>query len=257
MIIINADDFGLDKDTNWAIIEAFNKGLCSSTTIMANGNAFDEAVELIWKHNLQNKIGLHINLTQLSPITKEMKKNTLFCTPEGDFQKDWKIKYKNGINLDKITRQVVANEIIEQLDRCFSSGIKITHFDSHHHIHTVPGISGIIWEIAKQFNIKAIRISRNCGLYNVPFYKKLYKYYYKFRLKQLGFKVTDYFGSAEDLIACQNQIGYRLKDKNTEIMCHPRKRGKDVIDLDGELLENKILKINYYNSSVSYFSLYQ
>lgn len=42
-IIVNADDFGMSSQINHAIVEAFQKNLISSTTMMANMPAFDEA----------------------------------------------------------------------------------------------------------------------------------------------------------------------------------------------------------------------
>jgi len=45
-LIINADDFGLTAGVNRAIVEAHERGVVSSATLMANGSAFDDAVAL-------------------------------------------------------------------------------------------------------------------------------------------------------------------------------------------------------------------
>ena len=45
-LIVNADDFGFGRGVNDGIALAFKSGILTSTTIMANGDAFDEAVEI-------------------------------------------------------------------------------------------------------------------------------------------------------------------------------------------------------------------
>ena len=45
-LIVNADDFGLTEGVNTGIVEAFQKGVLRSASLMANGRAFDDAVRL-------------------------------------------------------------------------------------------------------------------------------------------------------------------------------------------------------------------
>ena len=67
MIIINADDFGLNKSCSQAIALAFSEELVTDTTIMANGEYFDDAVKLAEKHGFFDKIGIHLNITEGKP----------------------------------------------------------------------------------------------------------------------------------------------------------------------------------------------
>ncbi len=45
-LIVNADDFGLTEGTTRAIVDAYRTGIVTSTSILANGTAFETAVEL-------------------------------------------------------------------------------------------------------------------------------------------------------------------------------------------------------------------
>ncbi|PYT08364.1 MAG: hypothetical protein DMF60_04915 [Acidobacteria bacterium] len=45
-LIVNADDFGFTRGVNRAVVRAFKSGIVTSTTIMANGEAFEDAVQL-------------------------------------------------------------------------------------------------------------------------------------------------------------------------------------------------------------------
>ena len=45
-LIVNADDFGLTEAVNAGIVKACFRGIVTSTTIMANGAAFDHAASV-------------------------------------------------------------------------------------------------------------------------------------------------------------------------------------------------------------------
>src|SRR5699024_9671925 len=72
-VIINADDFGLSHDENRTIIAAFQQGLISSATLMANMPAFVEACALTREHGLQGRVGLHFNLTYGRPLSTAIR----------------------------------------------------------------------------------------------------------------------------------------------------------------------------------------
>ena len=64
MLIVNADDLGYDARTNEAIIRSLELRLCSSTTLLANMEGFEEACELIHERSLGDRVGLHLNLSE-------------------------------------------------------------------------------------------------------------------------------------------------------------------------------------------------
>ena len=45
-LVVNADDFGFTADVNEGIVEAHRNGILTATTLMANGDAFDDAARL-------------------------------------------------------------------------------------------------------------------------------------------------------------------------------------------------------------------
>ena len=49
-IIINADDFGYNATVNRAIIKSFQRGLISSSSLMANMPGFEDAIGLVREH---------------------------------------------------------------------------------------------------------------------------------------------------------------------------------------------------------------
>ena len=61
-LILNADDFGLTKGVNEGIVRAYREGILTSTTLMANALAFDDAVERA-RANPKLGVGCHLVLT--------------------------------------------------------------------------------------------------------------------------------------------------------------------------------------------------
>ena len=60
-LVVNADDFGFTRDVNQGIIEAHQQGILTATTLMANGDAFDDAVRLA-RENPNLDVGAHLVL---------------------------------------------------------------------------------------------------------------------------------------------------------------------------------------------------
>ena len=62
-LIVNADDFGFNRDVNAGIVEAHERGILTATTLMANGAAFEDAVRLAREHP-ELDVGCHLVLVQ-------------------------------------------------------------------------------------------------------------------------------------------------------------------------------------------------
>lgn len=211
MIIINADDFGLDVNTNDAIIESFQKGYISSTTLMANMSGFDDACEKAKIHQLEMSIGIHLNLTSGRPLSEPIKSNARFCDASGNFVKS----RKNIFYLNKHDKADIYAEYDAQIQRVISNGINPTHLDSHHHYHTEPAILSIVCKLAKAHNVPFVRLSRNCGD-GINTVKRVYKAMANNYIKNKGLSTIDYFGSVNDICKLAQQNSYKL-----EIMVHP------------------------------------
>ena len=206
-VTINADDFGLNKSCTDAICEAFEKNLITDTTLVANGDAFEYALEKIKLYSLENKIGIHVNLNDGTPLTDEMKKCAAFVR-NGEFHG----KINRFMPLNSKTRKIVYNEIVAQVEKIQRAGLMITHADSHHHIHTIIFIAPIFVRVCKEKGISKIRIHRNIG--HIKFYKRMGKFLYNQWLRLMKIKTVHYFGMMSDV----EKVG--IYD-DLEIMVHP------------------------------------
>ena len=155
-LIINADDFGRHKLINRAVEISFQKGCLRSATVMAGGKAFDDAVEIA-KKNTGLGVGIHFTLANGFPVLSPEQIPSL-VTEEGVFYENYVVflrRYLQG----KISRKEIKAELAAQLEKVQSTGLKLTHFDSHQHLHHFPGIIGIAIDLAKSANISAMRVS--------------------------------------------------------------------------------------------------
>lgn len=227
-IIVNADDFGLNKSCSCAIKEAFSKGLISSTTACANGEYISEAYQLARENHFEDKVGIHINLTEGIPLTDKIKEDPFFCE-NGKFHN--RINRFQCLNAEQMYE--VQSEVCAQIEQLRQIGFQLTHADSHHHIHTAVCLTNVIQKVLKEHKINKIRIHRNIGNISIP--KQVVKNIYNFILKR-RFVSVDRFGSWEDYKDNQDV----LKKCVCEVMVHPD------YDADGVLIDRT--KVSEYKN---------
>lgn len=144
-VIINSDDFGYSRGINYGIIDSFNHGILTSTTLMTNTPGFDQAVKLAKEHP-DLGIGVHLTLTFLKPLSQKV--NTL-TDASGNFHKLTEYNQSNVIvDLDEL-----YDEWDQQIKRVIQNGIDPTHLDSHHHLHTFGSHQEVVIELARKYDL--------------------------------------------------------------------------------------------------------
>lgn len=232
-IVINADDFGLTESCTKAICEAFERKLITHTTMIANGKAYEFALSCIEEYQLQDKVGIHFNLTDGVPLTEPIKECKAFVT-NGVFHG----KINRLKPLSKVEKQAVYEELEAQMKRLKKDGLKILRADSHNHIHTSIFIAPLVIDVCKKYEVLNIRIHRNIG--EIPKYKKIVKNLYNIWLRKQGFQTTQYFGLIED-IKQESIKGKRIEQ--LEIMVHPDYSVKNEL-IDTIMVGNKVIEEN-------------
>ncbi len=233
-LIINADDFGLNARVNAAIVKSFNSGLINSTSIMVNMPGYLEAVELSKENGFQNKVGLHICLTQGLPLSD--LSGTGFIIKNGEFSK--KEVYKPSAFLNLKSRKAIKMEIKAQLESVLSKGIIPNHINTHHDIHELPWLFPLFMEISKKNNIE-LRISQTWNNGTSPvksFYRKMINSIYR----RYNLNYSDYFEVLQTV-----SRKHLNNSKKTEIMVHPdlNENGDIVDSFDGLYLEKYIQEL--------------
>jgi hopanoid biosynthesis associated protein HpnK len=163
-LIVHADDFGLSEGVNAGIMEAYQNGTVTSTSIVANGVAFDHAVNL-WKTTSSLDVGVHLTLVEEQPVLLPQIIPSL-VNETGRFW-DRAIDFAKRYFTGRIRNSEVRAELEAQIRKVLSCGLPVSHLDSHQHLHTLPGLFKITTELAIKFGIPAIRVPRESLRVNI------------------------------------------------------------------------------------------
>ncbi|HEY9821784.1 MAG TPA: hopanoid biosynthesis-associated protein HpnK [Candidatus Sericytochromatia bacterium] len=154
-VIINGDDFGISSGMNRAIIEAHERGVLTSTSLMVTGQAFDEAVALAQAHPKLG-VGLHLVLGKGRAVLPPSQIPHL-VDEKGNFSNQ---PNRAGLHyqLNSAARRELRLEIRAQLEKFRDTGLKMSHVDGHLHLHSHPVVMRTLVELADEFNIQVIRL---------------------------------------------------------------------------------------------------
>lgn len=211
-LVVNADDFGYSKGINKGIIKAHKEGIVTSTSLMVNGQAAEEAKVL--KKYPKLSVGLHFDISG-EGIKADVVNNIL--VPLSD----------SGVVEKEFNKQV------DQFKRMV--GRFPDHLDSHKHSHMHAKVRPIFQKYSKEHNVPV----RAYGDVNF-----IEDYFGWNKLRQRDFKRVN----VESLIKILDNLQHGLN----ELMCHPgivddslKKISKYTLEREEELktlTDEKIIK---------------
>ena len=155
-LIVNADDFGLTLGVNRAVIEGHTRGIITSSTIMANMGAFDDAVRLAKDHPSLG-VGLHFNITQGVPVAGAEKVRSL-TDLRGEFLGS--STFLRRIMFGQLRVEEIEIELRAQIEKVLDAGLNLTHIDSHKHSHALPQVCDVLIKTIGDYGLSAIRLPR-------------------------------------------------------------------------------------------------
>ena len=225
-LVVNADDFGFTRDVNAGIVEAHRGGILTATTLMATGDAFDDAVRLA-KETPSLDIGCHLVLVQGPGLPATIP------------------QLVRAVALGRIR---IYDELAKQVRRIVDAGLSPTHLDTHKHTHLLPPVLEAVARISEEFRIPWVRRPFDFPLQpgGVGFKNKLMRltngrFHYALTRHHClstdwfaGFRLTGSYGS-EDLI----NVIRALPEGVTEFMCHPGRCGDDLRSARTRLKESR------------------
>jgi predicted glycoside hydrolase/deacetylase ChbG (UPF0249 family) len=153
-VIVNADDLGMSREVNDATFELMSKGRISSATIMANAPATREAARRAATFP-RCSFGVHLNLTQFEPLTG-VAGARLLVDGRGQLTRANRRSWSSQARLGAAYQELCA-----QVERVARLGVRITHLDSHHHVHTAPGFFPVLKAIQRRYGIRSVRLTKN------------------------------------------------------------------------------------------------
>jgi chitin disaccharide deacetylase len=158
-LIVNADDFGLSRSVNEAVIRAHCEGILTTASLMVNESGFDEAVKLA-KQNPKLGVGLHLTLLQGRSTLPPGKIPGLVNT-RGEFSYN-----PVGVGLNYFFKrnlcEQLRSEIHAQFEKFHATSLPLDHVNGHLHLHLHPVVFRILMEDADKLGIRQLRLTRDC-----------------------------------------------------------------------------------------------
>ncbi|HYL09897.1 MAG TPA: ChbG/HpnK family deacetylase [Candidatus Acidoferrales bacterium] len=155
-LIVNADDFGWSEGVSRGIAEAHREGIVTSTTLLANGAAFEAAVRLA-RQEPRLGVGVHLNLSDGRPILAGWDVPSL-VNAQGQFS-GGPMRLAAKMFAGRLQAAEVEAEWDAQISKVRKAGIQPTHLDGHKHVQMLPALFPIALRLAKRHGIAAVRVS--------------------------------------------------------------------------------------------------
>ncbi len=155
-LIINADDFGLTAGVNRAIVEAHQRGVVTSATMMANAGAVDDAVACALQSKLS--IGCHVVLIDGAPLLPPQDVSSLVVADGtgARFHDSW-LGFAARALRGRFDGNQIAAEVEAQIRKIQERGLPVTHVDSHKHVHLLPRVLAPMLRAAQACGVRAVR----------------------------------------------------------------------------------------------------
>ncbi len=162
-LIINADDFGLTSGVNRAIAEAQQRGIVTSTTLMANSRAFDEAASMarsLATSGAHFSTGCHVVLLDGEPLLPTSRVASLLQPNPGN----GRLRFRDDLSnfaiasfRHKLAPDEIEAEAAAQIERMQAAGVQPSHFDTHKHAHMFPAVLRPLLRAARACKVAAVR----------------------------------------------------------------------------------------------------
>ncbi|MBI2820524.1 MAG: ChbG/HpnK family deacetylase [Acidobacteria bacterium] len=231
LLIVNADDFGYTSGVNRAIVTAHRTGIVTSTSLMANGAAFADAVEQL-ESSPSLDVGCHLNLVEGTPLSPPEQIPHL-VRGGGEFHtlREFGLRVATG----RVPMTEIEREFAAQIEKIITAGIRPSHLDTHQHTHLHPKVAAALARVGQQYGISwARRLCENCppplregawGRRVVAAASTLFVSSLQRQMQQQGLRTPDAFTGfiltgRLSTSALQATLA-ALPEGVTELMCHP------------------------------------
>ena len=179
-LIINADDLGLTPGVNRGILRAFQDGIVTSASLLVTGSAFEEAVALA-RQNPKLDVGLHLALVEERAVLGPDVLPTL-VDETGRFPRT-SAEFIQRALLGGINWHEVEQEIAAQIALFQKTGLRLSHLNSHQHLHMFPPVFQIVRRLARW--VDNVWVRNSAGPWRKPSHVRMGRW-----IQQVGLNLT-------------------------------------------------------------------
>ncbi len=221
-VIVNADDMGMSDEVNQSIIKLHQKGVVSSTSLMANGPRFNEALELL---SQEPELGVGVHLCLDGNYNSARDYVSLLDPANNTFYN--KEEAISRIRRSAFDKDEIYREFSLQIEKILDHGIRVSQLDTHHHLHLYFPVLSQVIRVAKKYKISYIRSQRLSSCLSKGYLNNLYRYMHHLYLNMQLNSVQGYYDP--EIENCSgNETNFTRLEKMLasgrgimEIMLHP------------------------------------
>lgn len=251
-IFYHADDLGISKGVTRNIIKGIDSGLLNSSSLVANGNAFEYAIGEVKQRPALN-LSIHLNFIEGTPLSPP-EEIPLLVDKNGELNNSFVSLWLRELFSSSRTRQEIRKQLQTEIEAQIHK--VATHLgsnylirvDSHQHTHMLPHIFDILLNISDKYKISYIRTTAEPFFLSLKAPKSLSTYigvgllkHYllnfltrlaKRKLETAGIQTCTYFigvlftgRMSAPVVECAKSSLARLvkNDDEVEILFHPGK----------------------------------
>ena len=170
-LIVNADDYGWDRDINSACQVLASRGSLTSVSAMAGRIDSLDGCSFEAKEGRVVSVGVHLNISTGKPVAYRTQSSPLVDVNTGEFKR---INLNNLSSLFlSLKKTDIAQEFDAQIETVMSKAGRVSHLDTHHHVARLPTIALEVADAARRHGISRVRTPRSAVGGSVSFHRRL------------------------------------------------------------------------------------
>jgi chitin disaccharide deacetylase len=219
-LIVNADDLGYDVDRDRLAFALMESGKVTSSTLMSVAPDFENAaLKARSLHDIS--FGVHLTLTEFRLLSG----NPLFRNIGVTDKDNYVISDIRKMRASPFfaLQEAIFGEWKLQIEKVMDSGIRVSHLDSHHHIHNTLWILPVIRKLLKHFNIRRCRSVTRYYLFKEETKRVHWRSNFRHLLlrRYCPTRTPDYFAGFEEGFSYLKRHPQFDVNGVVELMCHP------------------------------------
>jgi hopanoid biosynthesis associated protein HpnK len=155
-LILNADDFGLTTGVNRAVAELHRVGRLTSASLMARAAATDEAIEMA-RAMPSLGVGCHVVLVDGEPVLSPTRDIPHLADLISGCFRSSLAAFLQRLLSGRIPSAEIEAETAAQIALLQSRGVRLTHIDTHKHVHIFPAVLRPVLRAARAAGIRTVR----------------------------------------------------------------------------------------------------
>lgn len=224
---IHGDDFGRTAAKTEAIDRLLREGSIQFCSLLVNLENSGYAVSLAKAHGYQDKVCFHLNLSEGTPLTEDIRKTGL-CNAAGNFR--WaNSKRILATCLSAGAIRAIRNEAEAQIHLFRKYGFSSHRLDSHDWVLFNLPVWLAVKPLLKENGMETTRTACDSWIQRKPLSLRLY-YRWMEKLIRKGMRMEETWAGGLRSFQRAMEKGLILPDTRAEIMTHPDFEDGELID---------------------------